>query len=145
VYSILLRNRRAVQTVYPELSRFACMQDGTAALRRVLHLRKRSWRWQLMRGVLIACWAILVMLFIKLAGPAESSSIAIVSYLVVMTAALVVLFGVELVLTRGACRRALREVLAASGVRVCLGCGHDLAGPTGTRCPQCGAVIRDPA
>ncbi len=39
-------------------------------------------------------------------------------------------------------RRAVRELLRARGVHVCLACGYDLRGGTGVRCPECGTLDR---
>ncbi len=45
-------------------------------------------------------------------------------------------------LYRGRMRRAIRELLRARGVHVCLACGYDLRGGTGVRCPECGTLDR---
>lgn len=56
----------------------------------------------------------------------------------------VLLTYAALYLFRRVARRQLRLYLNARGIRVCMGCGYNLRGVAGPRCPECGRAYEPP-
>lgn len=124
----------AVRSLFPELSRFPDAAMGREALVRALP-----------RAV---------------ATPSYIASVAVVMLAAVLLVACALVWDLSagvrdwigafcvfgppvamaglLFLGRRNVRRCLREELVEAGVRVCVGCGYDLEGVEGARCPECG-------
>lgn len=122
---------------YPEVALFpdrASADEAIKAWKSRILKTPSFWMQAIALGVLVAMFALTIILLARAFAPLSAPAIAGSSSAICgASAAMVFRFA-----ARRRLRGYLRERLNEKGVPVCLACGRELRGQTDPRCPECG-------